>query len=34
MMQGQEMQEAMQARAEKRAGDFTELPKRQGTFGS
>jgi enoyl-CoA hydratase len=34
MMQGQEMQEAMQARAEKRAGDFTELPKRKGTFGA
>lgn len=34
MMQGQEMQEAMQARAEKRAGDFTELPTRKGTFGS
>ena len=34
MLQGQEMQEAMVARAEKRAGDFTELPKRQGAFGS
>jgi enoyl-CoA hydratase len=34
MMQGQEMQEAMQARAEKRSGDFTELPKRKGSFGS
>ena len=34
MMQGEEMQEAMQSRAEKRKGDFTELPKRRGTFGS
>ena len=34
MMQGEEMQEAMQSRAEKRKGEFTELPKRRGTFGS
>ena len=34
MMNGQEMQEAMQARAEKRSGDFTELPTRQDAFGS
>jgi enoyl-CoA hydratase len=34
MMQGQEMQEAMQARAENRSGDFTDLPKRKGSFGS
>jgi enoyl-CoA hydratase len=34
MMNGQEMQEAMQARADKRPGDFTELPTRRGAFGS
>ena len=34
MLQSQEMQEAMQARTEKRAGDFTELPTRKGSFGS
>jgi len=28
------MQEAMQARADKRPGDFTELPTRRGAFGS
>ena len=34
MMQGQEMQEAMQSRAEKRDGDFTTLPPRKGSFGA
>ena len=34
MMNGQEMQEAMQARADKRPGDFTELPTRRNAFGS
>ena len=34
MLQSQEMQEAMHARTEKRAGDFTGLPTRKGSFGS
>ena len=34
MMQGQEMQEAMQSRVEKRPGDFVDLPKRRGSFGA
>ena len=34
MMQSAEMQEAMQARQEKRAGDFTELPPRKGAYGT
>ena len=34
MMQAQEMQEAMQAKAKKCEGEFTALPPRTGSFGS
>jgi enoyl-CoA hydratase len=34
MMNGQEMQEAMQSNVEKRPGNFVELPRRKGSFGS
>ena len=34
MMQGEEMQEAMVSRAEKRDGEFTDLPIRKGAYGS